>query len=208
MRSISRLSGSPIAGPGAAKAPAAARASLISWAPALPCLKLINITGYLGWRSAPAPYQPLTSIYQQNKRQTDTHTHKKIERGKKNKPPHEAAAAAGRLVVQAGMERYCPLRAGTPKNERKRCSGCFLCYQKPPSRCNRLSKPPHRVPPLLPGGLGGSGSSGPSIPARLQPGKARRRGRLKQLVKYSPVSDLCLISAGDRPLSRRSPREP
>lgn len=44
-------------------------ASLISCVPALPCLKLINITGYLGWRSAPALYQPLTSIYQQNKRQ-------------------------------------------------------------------------------------------------------------------------------------------
>lgn len=81
-------------------------ASLISCLPALPCLKLINITGYLGWRSAPALYQPLTSIYQQNKRQKK----KKKKRGKRKKktiptPIKQQQLQGGCWVLQPRMEQ-------------------------------------------------------------------------------------------------------
>lgn len=70
-RSICGLSGSP-SRPGAAGAEELPAAALISPVPALPCLKLINITGYLGWRSAPASLSA-PHIYLPAEQKTDAH---------------------------------------------------------------------------------------------------------------------------------------
>lgn len=156
-------------------------ASLISCVPALPCLKLINITGYLGWRSAPALYQPLTSIYQQNKRQK-----KKINKEeKKKKPPNpikQQQLQGGCWFYshgwRGGAKSNCPPQAGTLQNQINKCSACFLRYRKPPARRNRLSKPHHHVPWGRAGAPGGARRDptllvppSPSIAASLQPKK-------------------------------------
>lgn len=169
MRSISRLSGSPIAGPGAAKAPAAARASLISWAPALPCLKLINITGYLGWRSAPAPYQPLTSIYQQNKRQTHTHTKKKNRERKKINHPMKQQQLQGGWWYRQGWKGTVLCGQEPPKMKGRDARGAFsaikshhrdaIGFQSLPTACHRCCR----------GGSEGAAAPAPPSPRGSSP---------------------------------------